>query len=76
MKNLFKFFVFVALLSLAISVLYDYRLKRGGLGALQRAPEKYTLAQSPNVDPKQVASLEALNQERRALVKGVVPSVV
>jgi len=76
MKNLFKFFVFVALLSLAISVLYDYRLKRGGLGALQRAPEKYTLAQSPNVDPKQVASLEALNQERRALVKSVVPSVV
>jgi serine protease Do len=76
MKNLFKFFVFVALLSLAISVLYDYRLKRGGLGALQRAPEKYTLAQSPNVDLKQVASLEALNQERRALVKGVIPSVV
>jgi serine protease Do len=28
------------------------------------------------VDPKQVASLEALNQERRALVSGVIPSVV
>src|SRR5207248_11768561 len=76
MKNLVKFFVFVALLSLAISALYDYRLKHGGLGTLQRAPEKYTLAQSPNVDPKQVASLEALNQERRALVKSVVPAVV
>ena len=76
MKNLIKFFVFVALLSLAISALYDYRLKHGGLGTLQRAPEKYTFAQSPNVDPKQVASLEALNQERRALVKSVVPAVV
>src|SRR5881396_3479453 len=76
MKNLVKFFVFVALLSLAISALYDYRLKHGGLGTLQRAPEKYTIAQSPNVDPKQVASLEALNQERRALVKSVVPAVV
>ena len=76
MKNLFKFFLFVALLSLAISVLYDYRLKRGGLRVAERAPEKYTLAKSPNVDPKQVASLEALNQERRELVKSVVPSVV
>jgi serine protease Do len=76
MKNLLKFFLFVALLSLAISALYDYRLKHGSLGTLGRAPEKYTLAKSPNVDPKQVASLEALNQERRALVKSVVPSVV
>jgi serine protease Do len=76
MKNLFKFFLFVALLSLAISALYDYRLKRGGLRTAERAPEKYTLAKSSNIDPKQVASLEALNQERRELVKSVVPSVV
>src|SRR5205807_10670185 len=39
-------------------------------------PEKYTLASSPSVDPKQVASLEALNRERRSLVSSVVPSVV
>src|SRR5712692_158414 len=77
MKNLLKFFAFVALLSLAISALYDYRLKHGGLSTLQRTtPEKYTLASSPNVDPNQVASLEALNRERRALVSSVVPSVV
>jgi serine protease Do len=44
---------------------------------LQRTtPEKYTLASTPNVDPKQVASLEALNRERRALISSVVPSVV
>ncbi len=76
MKNLFKFFLFVALLSLGISALYDYRLKHGALGTIQRTPEKYTLAKSSNIDPKQVASLEALNQERRVLVKSVVPSVV
>src|SRR5580704_9241053 len=76
MKNLFKFFLFVAVLSLAISALYDYRLKRGGLGTLERTPEKYSLAKSSNIDPKQVASLDALNQERRALVRSVVPSVV
>src|SRR5437868_10807037 len=77
MKNLLKFFAFVAILSLAISALYDYRLKHGGLSTLPRtSPEKYTLASSPNVDPKQVASLEALNRERRALVSAVVPSVV
>src|SRR5437879_12634692 len=76
MKNLLKFFAFVAVLSLAISALYDYRMKHGGLGVTQRTPEKYSLAKSPNVDPKQVASLEALNQERRSLVKSVIPSVV
>src|SRR5213082_2239972 len=77
MKNLLKFFAFVALLSLAISALYDYRLKHGGLSTLPHTtPEKYTLASSPSVDPKQVASLEALNRERRALVTAVVPSVV
>src|SRR6266576_1167872 len=52
MKNLLKFFAFVALLSLAISALYDYRLKHGSLSTLQRTtPEKYTLASSPHVDP-------------------------
>src|SRR5919108_6037254 len=77
MKNLVKFFVFVAILSLGISALYDYRLRHGGLDvAGRRTPEKYTLATSPNVDPQDVASLEALNRERRALVSSVIPSVV
>jgi serine protease Do len=76
MKNLLKFFAFVAVLSLAISLLYDYRMKHGGLGVTQRMPEKYTLADKPNVDSSQVASLDALNRERRALVNAVVPAVV
>ncbi len=77
MKNLAKFLLFVLLISAGISLLYDYRLKQGTLNLPSaRTPEKYTLASTPNVDPKQVASLEALNRERRTLVSGVIPSVV
>jgi serine protease Do len=77
MKNLLKFLGFVALLSIGISALYDYRLRHGGLNLLSpRTPEKYTLASAPSVDPKNVASLEALNRERRVLVSSVIPSVV
>lgn len=77
MKNLAKFLLLVLLVSAAISSLYNYRLKHGALNPLpSRAPEKYTLAAEPNIKPQQVASLEALNTERRALVKSVIPSVV
>src|SRR5213594_2446867 len=77
MKNLAKFLLFVLVVSAGISLLYDYRLKHGGLKLPSgRTPEKYTLASEPSVDSKQVASLEALNRERRALVKSVIPSVV
>jgi serine protease Do len=77
MKNLAKFLLFVLLISAGISLLYDYRLRHGNLNLLPaRTPEKYTLAAGPTVDPKQVASLEALNRERRALVGAVIPSVV
>src|SRR2546428_9380858 len=77
MKNFAKFLLFVLLVSAGIALLYDYRLKHGGLNLTSgRQPEKYTLASNPSVDPKQVPSLEALNRERRALVKSVIPSVV
>ena len=77
MKNLAKFLLFVLLLSAGISLLYDYRLKHGGLNLSSvRKPEKYTLASEPSVDAKQVPSLEALSRERRELVKSVIPSVV
>src|SRR5205809_2392700 len=77
MKNLAKFLLFVLVVSAGISLLYDYRLKHGGLKLpSERTPEKYTLASEPSVDSKQVASLEALNRERRALVNSVIPSVV
>src|SRR5215831_3201558 len=77
MKNLAKFLLFVLVLSAGISLLYDYRLKHGRLNFYSgRTPEKYTFASESAVNPKQVASLESLNQERRALVKSVIPSGV
>jgi serine protease Do len=76
MKNLIKFLLFVLLVSAGISALYDYRLKTGGLKFLAVAPEEYSLATNASVDPKDVAGLENLNRERRALVSAVVPSVV
>jgi serine protease Do len=76
MKNLIKFLLFVLLVSAGISALYDYRLKTGGLNFLASTSEKYSLATSPSVDPKDVAGLENLNRERRALVASVIPSVV
>jgi serine protease Do len=77
MKNLAKFLLFVLVVSAGISLLYDYRLKHGGLNLPSaRKPEKYSLASTPSVDSREVASLEALNRERRTLVNSVIPSVV
>src|SRR5436309_3120275 len=77
MKNLAKFLLFVLLVSAGISLLYDYRLRHRDLNLLsRRTPEKYTLASTPSIEPAAVASLEALNRERRELVKSVIPSVV
>ncbi|MEY2529892.1 MAG: serine protease Do, partial [Verrucomicrobiota bacterium] len=52
------------------------RLKTGGLKFLAAAPEKYSLATTPIVDPKDVAGLENLNRERRLLVGSIIPAVV
>lgn len=76
MKNLAKFLIFVVLLSLGISLLYDYRMHHGGLIEPSRTPEKYSLASAPPIDPKQIGTLDEFNRERRALVANVLPSVV
>jgi len=77
MKNLFKFVVFVVLLSVGISALYDYQLRHGHLNFLARVtPEKYTLASKTSLDPKAIPTLAALDRERRALVSSVIPAVV
>ena len=77
MKNLLKFLLFVGLLSAGISALYDYRMKKGGLGlGDRRTPEKYTLASAPIVEPKEVSTLEAMSRERRTLITNVIPAVV
>jgi serine protease Do len=76
MKNFLKFLVFVVLVSLGISLLYDYRMKHGGLAGPSRTPEKYSLATAPPVDRKEIGTLEEFNRERRSLVSNVIPSVV
>jgi serine protease Do len=77
MKNLLKFLLLVLVLSSGVSLLYDYQLRHGRLNLTSRStPEKYTLADSPAVDSKQIASLVSLSNERRKLVAGVIPSVV
>jgi serine protease Do len=74
MKNLLKFLLFVGILAAAISALYDYRMRHGGIGG--RTPEKYTLATVASVEPREVATLDALSRERRNLISAVMPSVV
>ncbi|HEY1769507.1 MAG TPA: Do family serine endopeptidase [Chthoniobacterales bacterium] len=77
MKNFFKFILLVLLLSAGVSLLYDYQLQHGGLSLTRSGrPEKYTLADTPAVADKEVASLASLSNERRKLVAGVIPSVV
>ena len=77
MKNLLKFFLLVLVLSAGVSLLYDYQLHHGRLSLSSRkTPEKYTLADNPAVDSKEIASLVSLSNERRKLVNGVIPSVV
>ena len=76
MKNFLKFLVFVVLVSLGISLLYDYRMKHGGLVGPSTTPEKYSLATAPPVDRKEIGTLEEFNRERRTLVSNVLPSVV
>lgn len=77
MKNLLKFLLLVLVLSAGVSLLYDYQLRHGRLSLTEHStPEKYTLADSPAVDSKAIASLASLSNERRKLVAGVIPSVV
>jgi serine protease Do len=76
MKNLLKFLIFVVLVSLGISLLYDYQTRRGGLFLPSKTPEKYTLATAPPIDRKEIGTLDQFNRERRALVANVIPSVV
>jgi serine protease Do len=76
MKNFLKFLVFVVLVSFGISLLYDYRMKHGGLVAPSTTPEKYSLATTAPVDRKEIGTLEEFNRERRTLVSNIIPSVV
>jgi serine protease Do len=76
MRNLLKFLLFVLLVSFGISLLYDYKMKHGGLETPARTPEKYSLATAPPIDQKEIGTLSEFDRERRRLVATVLPSVV
>ena len=90
MKRFFNFLVFVALLCIVVGSLQLWKERReGSAGSLRntlhdffssetvhRHPEKYTLADGPRIDLKDVNVLAAMSRQRIALAQTVVPSVV
>lgn len=70
-----SFFIFL-LSALLVFGLYRYtQLAKNGAGG-RRVPERYTPAQGPKIDLKDVQVLSALDAEYARLIKAVVPSVV
>ncbi len=91
MKRFFHFLLFVALLCIAVGSLQLWKERREGSTGrwtqtlhdvfngrpLARShPEKYTLADGPRIDLKDVNVLAAMSRQRIALAQTVVPSVV
>ena len=90
MKRFFNFLFFVALLCIAVGSLQLWQERRdGSAGRLTRGikdffhpettrrhPEKYTLADGPSIELKDVNVLAAMSRQRIALAQAVVPSVV
>jgi serine protease Do len=71
MNSLKKFVLFVVIVVLCVLGLYRWKQTRH----LTR-PEKYTPAEGPSIDLKDVKILDALDREFTNLVDSVVPSVV
>jgi S1-C subfamily serine protease len=74
MKSFLKFLVFVLFLALGISLIYVWQSKRPG--PTQTRVEKFTPAETPNVDLGSLDILQRLNDEYTRLFDAVVPSVV
>ena len=90
MKRFFNFLLFVLLLALAVASVQVWADRRHGAYSgwrrtvmrflerdhEHRLPEKYTVAEGPRVDSRDVDILAALSRQRVALARAVVPSVV
>jgi serine protease Do len=88
MKRFLSFLLFVLLLSVGVGALQVWKAHREGVslrgplgrffdqGPAQRRPEKYTVADGPSIDLKDVDVLAAMSRQRVLLAKAVVPSVV
>lgn len=67
-----KFLFFVVLIAIFLAALYDWNHRRNAM----RQPEKFTLAETPALDLKDVNVLAAIDAQSTKLVDAVVPSVV
>ncbi len=90
MKRLLNFLLFLSLLALAVATVQVWKDHRqGGFYGWRRSlldlmegesgrrhPEKYTVAEGPRVDVKDVDVLAAMSRQRILLARAVVPSVV
>lgn len=80
MKRFLQFILFVFLLSSAVSALYLWKTRRDGDGLPggggRRVAEKFTPAQSPTIDLKDVDILAAMSRQQIKLADAVIPSVV
>ncbi len=78
MKRFLQFILLVFLLSSAVSALYVWRTRRDDApsAAGKRVPEKYTAAEAPAIDLKDVDILAALSRQQVRLAAAVIPSVV
>ncbi len=80
MKRFFQFLLFVFLLSSAVSALYVWKTRRGDVlptaAGGKRTPEKFTTAEGPTLDLKDVNVLAEMSRQQTKLASAVIPSVV
>src|SRR5438874_936016 len=73
MKSLLRFLFVVLIVSMAVAWLYNLNRRSS---TSKHEPEKFTGAEKPALNLKDVEVLSAINRETTRLVNAVVPSVV
>ena len=78
MKRFLQFILLVFILSAAVSALYVWKVRRDDsqAGAVRRTPDKFTGAETPAIDLKDVDVLAAVSRQQIKLASAVIPSVV
>ena len=78
MKRFLQFILFVFILSSALSALFVWKSRRDDAlaGGTRRVPDKFTGADTPTIDLKDVDVLAAVSRQQVKLASAVIPSVV
>ena len=78
MKRFLQFILFVFILSSALSALYVWKSRRDEAltAGTKRIPDKFTGADTPTIDLKDVDVLAAVSRQQVKLASAVIPSVV